>query len=74
MLITMEELVRTLGTVKEKTFKEDFDKIVDEYKKKAIKMGYNGDLRFKKERGNIVILVVILPCSSEAEQSARCDK
>ena len=55
----MEELVRTLGTIKEKKFKEDFDGVVDKYKKKAKEMGYNGDLRFKKERGNIVILVVI---------------
>lgn len=74
MDIMKEELVRTLGKEKEKTFNKDFDNIIDKYKKKAIEMGYNGDLRFKKERGNIVILVVILPCSSEAEQSARCDK
>ena len=59
MLITMEELVRPLGKVKEKKFKENFDEIVDEYKEKAKKMGYNGDLRFKKEKGNMVILVTI---------------
>ena len=59
MLITMEELVRPLGKVKEKKFKEKFDEIVDEYKEKAIKMGYNGDLRFKKEKGNILIFVTI---------------
>ncbi len=47
MLITMEELVRPLGKVKEKKFKENFDEIVDEYKQKAKNMGYNGDLRFK---------------------------
>jgi hypothetical protein len=55
----MEEMVRTLGTVKVKKFNEHFDKIVDEYKEKAKKMGYNGDLRFKKEKGNMVILVTI---------------
>ena len=59
MLITMGELVRPLGKVKEKKFKENFDEIVDEYKQKAKNMGYNGDLRFKKEKGNIVIFVTI---------------
>ena len=68
MLITMEELVRPLGKVKPKKFKENFDEIVDEYKEKAKKMGYNGDLRFKKEKGNMVILVTIDGgCSSEEE-------
>jgi len=55
----MGELVRPLGKVKEKKFKENFDEIVDEYKEKAKNMGYNGDLRFKKEKGNMVILVTI---------------
>lgn len=55
----MEELVRTLGTVKATKFKNDFDNIVDEYKQKAIKMGYNGNLKFKKEKGNIIIFVTI---------------
>lgn len=59
MLITMEELVRPLGKVKVKKFNENFDNIVDEYKEKAKQMGYNGDLRFKKENGNIVIFVTI---------------
>ena len=59
MFITMGELVRPLGKVKEKKFKENFDEIVDEYKEKAKNMGYNGDLRFKKEKGNMVILVTI---------------
>ena len=52
-------MVRTLGTVKLKKFENNFDSIVDEYKEKAKKMGYNDDLRFKKENGNMVILVVI---------------
>ena len=54
-----EELVRTLGTVKAAKFNKNFDEIVDEYKQKAKQMGYNGDLRFKKEKGNIVIMVTI---------------
>ena len=59
MPMIMEEMVRTLGTVKANKFNKDFDEIVDKYKEKAKKMGYNGDLRFKKEKGNIVILVTI---------------
>ena len=59
MLITMEELVRPLGKIKEKKFKENFDEIVDEYKQKAINMGYSGDLRFKKEKGCILIFALI---------------
>jgi hypothetical protein len=64
----MEELVRTLGTVKANKFNKDFDEIVDKYKEKAKNMGYNGDLRFKKEKGNIIIMVTIDGgCSSEEE-------
>ena len=44
----MEELVRTLGTVKASEFKKDFDKICDEYNAKAKQMGYNGNLKFEK--------------------------
>ena len=68
MLIIMEELVRTLGTVKLKKFENNFDDIVDEYKEKAKNMGYNGDLRFKKEKGNMVILVTIDGCCSSEEE------
>ena len=71
MLITMEELVRPLGKVKEKKFKENFDEIVDEYKIKAKELGYNGDLRFKKEKGNIVIFVTIDGVVSSVGQSVR---
>jgi hypothetical protein len=64
----MEELVRTLGTVKADKFTKDFDAVVDKFKQKAKDLGYNGDLRFKKEKGNIVIMVTIDGgCSSEAE-------
>jgi hypothetical protein len=55
----METRYRTLGREKEKKFNKDFDLMVDKYKQKAKDLGYNGDLRFKKERGNIVILVAI---------------
>lgn len=59
ILKTMDERLRTLGREKQKKFDENLDLMLDKYKKKATDMGYNGDLRFKKERGNIVILVVI---------------
>ena len=55
----METLVRTLGKVKQTLFNNNFDQIVDEYKQKAIKLGYNGELLFKKEHNNIIILVSI---------------
>ena len=55
----METLVRTLGKVKQTLFNNNFDQIVDEYKQKAIKLGYSGELLFKKEHNNIIILVSI---------------
>ena len=55
----MDERYRTLGKEKEKKFNKDFDLMLDKYKKKAKDLGYNGELRFEKERGNIVILVAI---------------
>ena len=55
----MEELVRTLGSVKVKDFEIDFDKVYDEYNAKAKKMGYNGNLKFEKKGGKITIFVTI---------------
>ena len=55
----METLVRTLGKVKQTLFNKNFDQIVDEYKQKAIRRGYEGELLFKKEHNNIIILVSI---------------
>ena len=55
----MEELVRTLGTVKVSDFEKDFDKICDEYNAKAKNMGYKGNLKFKREGGKVTIFVII---------------
>ena len=55
----MERLARKLGTVKVKDFKERFDEICDQYQAKAKEEGYDGDLLFKKEKGNMVIFVTI---------------
>ncbi len=55
----MEELVRTLGTVKVSDFEKNFDKIYDEYSSKSKNMGYNGNLKFEKKGGKITIFVII---------------
>ena len=55
----MEERLRTLGREKKKKFEENIDLMLDKYKKKAQDLGYNGELRFETERGNIVVFVVI---------------
>ena len=55
----MEQLTRKLGTEKLKEFKENFDDICDQYETKAKEQGYNGELLFKKEKGNMVIFVTI---------------
>lgn len=57
--IVMEELVRTLGIVKQTEFSKDFDNIIDKFKEKAIRMGYNGELVFKKEHNKVVIMVLV---------------
>lgn len=55
----MEQLLRTLGTVKVSDFEKDFDKICDEYNAKAKNMGYKGNLKFKREGGKVTIFVII---------------
>lgn len=55
----MEELVRTLGTVKVSDFEKDFDKVYDEYNAKAKELGYNGNLKFEKKGGKVTIFVTI---------------
>jgi len=55
----MEERLRTLGREKKKKFDENFDLMLEKYKKKAKNLGYEGELRFENERGNIVVFVVI---------------
>lgn len=53
----MGNLVRKLGYERHKDFIEDFDLIVDKYRKIADTTGYNGPLKFKKEKGKIIIFV-----------------
>ena len=52
-----DKLVRKLGTEKLKDFNESFDLIVDKYRSIADASGYNGELVFKKEHGNMLIFV-----------------
>lgn len=57
----MEEEIRLhkIGTEKIKVFENNFDKVYDYYKRKAEDSGYWGELKFVKERGKIIIYVVI---------------
>lgn len=48
-----------LGSEKIKVFEKNFDKYFDWYKDKAVSSGYFGDLKFIKEKGKIIIYVVI---------------
>jgi hypothetical protein len=55
----MGELLKRLGIEKEKVFNKDFDYFYDLYKQKALDIGRKGELRFIKERGKVVIYVVM---------------
>lgn len=54
-----DKLVRTLGSEKVKDFTENFDKMIDKYRQIATALGYEGELKFKKEKGKMVIFVEI---------------
>jgi len=53
----MEKLVRKLGSEKLKHFIASFDEVVDKYETKAIEEGYEGKLKFNKEKGKVVVFV-----------------
>jgi hypothetical protein len=55
----METLVRTIGKVKLKRFENEFDFVVDEFKLKSNRLGYTGELKFKKEKGYMIIFVEV---------------
>jgi hypothetical protein len=55
----MEEYVRKLGSEKKKDFDADLDKYLDHYIKKARDLGYIGKLKFKIEKGKVIIFVMI---------------
>ena len=51
-----EKRYRKLGTEKEKLLLYDFDYVYNKYKKLSLEVGLNGELKFLKERGRIVVL------------------
>jgi hypothetical protein len=55
----MEERLRKLGIEKNKVLNDDFDNLYEKYKKKALEAGYEGEIRFKKQKSRIFIYVVI---------------
>jgi hypothetical protein len=55
----MSDLVRKIGVEKIKVFNKNPDYFFDYYKEKALSQGYRGDLKFVKEKGNILIFVQI---------------
>ena len=50
-------LVRKLGTEKLKHFIASFDEVIDKYEAKAKTEGYEGKLKFNKEKGKVVVFV-----------------
>lgn len=55
----MEEYVRQIGSEKKKEFEANFEGFIDQYEKKAKDLGYEGELKFKIEKGKVIIFVVI---------------
>lgn len=55
----MSDLVRKIGVEKIKVFNKNPDYFFDYYKDKALSQGYHGELKFLKEKGNILIFVQI---------------
>lgn len=53
----MSKLVRKLGSIKKKEFEKNFDSNVINFKNIAVQMGYLGDLKFKIEKGKVIIFV-----------------
>jgi hypothetical protein len=53
----MEVRVRKLGVEKKSEFDKDLDGYIDKYSKKAKDKGYEGKLKFTKEKGKVIIFV-----------------
>jgi hypothetical protein len=64
--------LRRIGQEKINVFEKNFDKVYDYYKQKAQSEGYFGEIKFIKERGKIIIYVVIeLPEIEEQDDESR---
>ena len=57
--MTSDERYIKLGIEKPSSLNKDFDGIYEKYRKKALNAGYTGSLMFLKERGKILVYVVI---------------
>jgi len=55
----MDERFKKLGKEKRKKFDKDFDTQYKKYRKMANDLGFEGDLKFVKEHGKVLIYVVI---------------
>ena len=55
----MSGLLKKLGIEKEKVFNKNFDYFYDLYKQKALDYGRKGDLVFIRERGKVIIYVIM---------------
>lgn len=53
------ERLKKLGIEKTKTLNEDFDKVYEFYKQRALEAGCLGELKFKKQHGRVFIYVVL---------------
>jgi hypothetical protein len=53
----MSILVRKIGQEKLKNFQSNVDYYLDIYRERAIKLGFSGELKFKKENGNVLIFL-----------------
>ncbi len=54
-----EQRFKKLGTEKRDEFDKDFDAQYSRYRKMANELGFEGELKFVKERGKVLIYVVI---------------
>ncbi len=55
----LEERLRKLGQEKVKVMNTDFDNMYEVYKKKAVEVGCEGELKFINEHGRVSIYVVL---------------
>lgn len=65
----MSDLVRKIGVEKIKVFDKNPDYFFDYYKDKALSQGYHGELKFLKERGNILIFVQLNSSDNDTFES-----
>ena len=54
-----EERYKKLGVVKPSDLEADFDGVCDKFKKIALDAGLTGDLKFVRERGKVLIYIVL---------------